>query len=507
MSASVVVAAGLFLALRARGRLVTPWPAVLPLVVTSAPWWIGVFRDGWALRVVAVSNRDQGMLEHLREVLPALHRPVLGLIGTHVPLVADDPHAIVASPAWVAVGLGLLYAFGLAASARASRFRGGPGLLLGVAALTLIAFPFPVRSDAHTIRFLTAAYLPVLALLAWAFFGGGESAAGQRRGWIFVLALAGLHLVGGARLLTAWRATDRADAPFLAVDLARVRRLLEERHIRRAYASYDLAYRLTFESGERILASEPWNERFRHYPLPYLDEVRFAKNVAWILAPAASGDLPTPRQFEDELNAVGGRWKRSRVDATEIYDAFEPPFGPTVEPLASAGPAGDGDLATRLEPSPSESTTFALFPPRRLDAVSFVAGLDGLSLARSLDVAVSADGSSFETVASRRRREERHDLRWINGHPQYVLDHDLLAVPLGGRLVAAIRLSPFESTEPWSIGEILVHPAEEPAQRPPWDEWLDPGLSWAERRKSLAANPRRDREDWYFRVLLSARAR
>ena len=44
-----------------------------------------------------------------------------------------------------------------------------------------------------------------------------------------------------------------------------------------------------------------------------------------------------------------------------------------------------------------------------------------------MDVEVSADGVTFETVARRRRRGERDDLRWVNGHPQYVIDHDLIA--------------------------------------------------------------------------------
>jgi hypothetical protein len=44
-----------------------------------------------------------------------------------------------------------------------------------------------------------------------------------------------------------------------------VRRFLNEHAIRRAYASYGPAYRLTFETGERIIVSQPWNERFLHY--------------------------------------------------------------------------------------------------------------------------------------------------------------------------------------------------------------------------------------------------
>jgi hypothetical protein len=108
-----------------------------------------------------------------------------------------------------------------------------------------------------------------------------------------------------------------------------------------------------------------------------------------------------------------------------------------------------------------------------------------------------------ETVATRRRREEREDLRWVGGHPQAVIDHDVLAVPLEGRPVAALRLRPLER-EPWRVGEVLVH--TEPGRRA-WDEWLPPGASWDERRRALLARPLASREDWYSRVLLAARHR
>ena len=94
-------------------------------------------------------------------------------------------------------------------------------------------------------------------------------------------------------------------------DLGPVRDALAARGIRRAYASYGPAFRLTFESGERIVASQPWNERFLHFPLPYLDEVRFATSVAWILTPAIPTDMPGPRVFEDQLGAAGGSWRRT----------------------------------------------------------------------------------------------------------------------------------------------------------------------------------------------------
>jgi 4-amino-4-deoxy-L-arabinose transferase-like glycosyltransferase len=507
MSASIVVACGAFLVVRARGRRGTLAFALVPLLLASAPWWVGFFTDpAWVVRVVTVSDRNQGLADHLREVLPTLARPIGGLLGARTPLIADDAEHVVATPAGAAGALILLWAAMLALAAFRSRLRGAPGLLLAAIALTIVAFPFPLRSGAHTIRYLTAAYLPLAVLAAWASLPPREE-DGRRQSWIVVVLLALLSLLGSGRLFSAWRAADRSAPPLGLPDLEPVRRVLASRGLRRAYASYETAYRLTFESGERVVVTEPWNERFRHYPLPYLDEVCFAKNVAWILMSGGSGDLPTPRQFEDALNATGGRWKRAEAGTFAVYYDFAPPYGSIVEPLRDAGPAGDGDLATAVTPDPSTPLTFALSTPRSLDGVTLLAGPTGPPLPRSMDVEVSGDGSSFETVARRRRREERHDLRWVNGHPQYVLDHDVIAIPLQGRRIAAIRIAPYLSTEPWALAEVLLHPAEDPARRVPWDEWLDPGLDWKARRRALAANPRRDREDWYSRFLLAQRHR
>ena len=295
----------------------------------------------------------------------------------------------------------------------------------------------------------------MVALVAWTAVAAG----GRRRAFSVVLVLATTHVVTSARLLAAWRAADRAAPPFLLVDLQPVRAMLDAHNVHHAYASYGPAYRMTFESGERIVASQPWNERFLHYPLPYLDEVRFAKDVAWVLTPGVPTDLPAPQAFEDALARAGGRWRRGEAGAAAVFDAFVPPFAPTVEPLPSAGPAGDGDPATLARPSPAGATTFALDAPRPLDAVTLLSAASGERLPRSMDVSVSADGVTFETVAQRRRRGERADLRWVNGHPQYVVDHDLIAIPLGGRTVAAVRVEPVLSSDPWTLSEILLHPA------------------------------------------------
>lgn len=498
-SASVVVASGAYFFLRARRRVaVLLIPATVILAVT-APWWSQ--GTGQAFRIVRLSG-TQPVAAHLGQSLANLRTALGGLLGTHTPLIADDANHILVTPLWLATLVVLAYGLPLARAARAARCTPAVGLMLAVIAFALLAFPFPQRSGPRTIRHLTTVYLPLVTLIGFAV------ASLRRRVLVFtaVVAIAGLNLAGAARLLDTWRRTDRAAAPFLRLDLAPVLRVLEGRGIRRAYASYGPAYRLTFESGERVIVSQPWNERFRHYPLPYLDEVRFAKNVAWILTPTIPTDLPAPERFEEAVRSAGGRCRRTEVGPAIIYDDFLPPFGSTVEPWPGVGPASDGDLRTNVMPDPSAPTVLGLPTPRSLDAVTLVAPFDGPRFPRSMDVEASADGVVFEVVAQRRRRAERQDLRWVNGHLQAVIDHDLIAIPLGGRLVAALRITPYASQEAWAIGEVMLHPATEANRRAPWNEWIDPNLSWPDRARVLAEQPHVDREDWYWRMLLADRA-
>ncbi len=500
MSASVVGAAAAWLFHRfRRRRLLLVW-ALPPLVAASAPLWMRVAADAQAARIVQVSDRQESTAAHLASVLPHLHEPLGGVLGTQVPVIADAEDFMLHAPGGIAGALMLLYGLSLILAVRAARADHPSSLYLLAAFFALLAFPFPVRAAPHTIRFLTPLYLPVAALAAWA----ATPRRASRRAWVLVLGLATLHLAGASQLLDAWRSIDRAEPPFLLQDLRRVRQLLEERGVRDAYACYGPAYRLTWESGERIVASPPWNDRFRHWPLPLLDEVRFAKNVAWVLTPAVPSGLPSPDELEAALRRIGGRWQREEVPGAVVFRGFVPPFSARVEPWPGGGAVGDSDLRTFAEPPPTRSFVLRLPEPRRLAAVTLLAALDGPRLPRSADVEVSADGEHFELVASRRRREERQDLRWVNGQPQAVIDHDVIAIGLAGRTVSALRVTPWSSGEAWRLGEALLHLE---AARDPWDEWLPADLDWAGRRRALVDRPRPDREDWYSRVLLAARHR
>ena len=453
-AASVVLACVSYLAWCGRRRPLPLLAGLLGLLLAGSPLWFAPLRDPRAAEAVGLAGRKASALDHAARVAAQLHRPVGGLLGTHAPVVADDPEHVVRAPRPIALLVALGYGAVVLVAARRARRSPAAWLLLGALALAVLLFPFPARSGPETIRYLTPVYLPLAALA-----GLAASAAGNDRRTLGVaLALAALHLVGAARLLAAWRATDRAAAPFSLPDLEPLKRLL--------------------------------------------DEVRFGKDVAWVLTPGIPSRLPEPDAFEAALRDIGGRFRRAEAGAAIVYDRFEPPFAATVVPLPGAGAAGDGDLATRAVEPPSGPTTFTLPSPTALDAVTLVSPRGELRLPEALRLEVSADGRDFERVARRREGEERGSLGWVNGHPQWPADRDLVAAPLGGRMVAAIRVTPLGPARPWAVGEVLLHPA---GFTGPWTEWLEPKASWPERARALATSPRPDREDWYYRSLLARR--
>jgi hypothetical protein len=299
---------------------------------------------------------------------------------------------------------------------------------------------------------------------------------------LIVAALAGLNLVGAAQLRAAWHAADATQLPFGFPDIEGVRALLEARGIVRGFAGYEVAYRTTFASDERTIVSQPWNERFRRARLPYLDETRFAHGLAWILTPAVASRLPEPRAFEEALVRWGAGFKKTRVGSAIVYSDFVPPFSASV---------------VALDP-PASGATLTLAAPLALDALTIL-GSGSPGAEPAVEVEWSSDGQSFE----RGPEAKPGALTWANGHPEPLAGSDVVAIPLGGRVIAALRLSGL--SQEWPIRKILLHPAQDPALRQPWAEWFDPRLTWSQRRAALAASPHRDREDWIYRTMLAER--
>jgi hypothetical protein len=102
---------------------------------------------------------------------------------------------------------------------------------------------------------------------------------------------------------------------------------------------------------------------------------------------------------------------------------------------------------------------FTLARPAAAAGLTLLAGGSPPALPRAMDVEVSSDGREFARIGRRRAGRETVDLAWINGHPQFLTDDVAFSVPLDGRVVAAIRITPLDG-RPWSVAEILVHPRD-----------------------------------------------
>jgi len=451
MSLATVAAVALVLGPRAgRARAGGPlgW-AVLAFLAASAPWWMAAAREPSATAVLGIAHEGTPVLAHAERVVRRLHEPVSALLGSWSPLTADEAERTVAAP----VGLRVVLAAGWLAAAIVgwTSLRGRPiaALLAGAVVLTVAAFPFPVRSEPYTVRFLTPIVIPLSVLAA----AGAVRLAGPARAGLLVAPLCAAQLWAGARLFDEWR---RGGAEALVPDCARVLDVLRREHLVRAYASYHTAYCLTYTSAEAVVASPPWNERFWGYPMPYLDDVRAEARAAWVLVPGVDFQLPAPHTFEAKVAGIGGRFARADVGAAAVYYDFRPPFSPRATSGGVNGPAGDADVTTRVVQPPGPAT-FTVVHPRAVAGLTFLAGTASPDLPRAMDVEVSPDGVRFERIGRRRRGRETVDLAWLNGHPQFLVDDLAFSVPLDGRVVAAVRITPAESG-PWAVSEVLLHP-------------------------------------------------
>ena len=488
----VAVAATLLLAarrVRGAGRALAG--AAVAFALASAAWWVRALREPAATAVLGLSYGHGSPFAHAASVARHLHEPIAALVGAWTPLTADEGERWVRVPTAVGLGLGAGWAMAAGAGLRAvsARVR---WLLAGTIALTVAAYPFPVRSDPHTVRFLTPALVPLSVLAA----AGAVRTAGRARAWLVVLPLCAAQLWTGALLLSAWR---RLGPDALVPDCAPALDALVGHGVWRAYASYHAAYCLTWASGEAVVASQPWNERFYGQPLPYLDEVRFSPRAAWVLDPGADFELPAPRTFESKLAGIGASYRRLQAGHAIVYLDFVPPFGAGGAAGAVAGRAGDGEVSSRaIEPS-AGGTTVPLARPMAARGVTLLAAPDAPRLPMAMDVEASSDGVTFERVGRRRRGRETVDLAWINGHPQFLVDDLAFSTPLDGRMVAALRITSADGGTPWGLGWVIVHPVAAPR---PWAADV-PGGSWAERRAALAARPEPADAGWLYRSLLA----
>ena len=338
-------------------------------------------------------------------------------------------------------------------------------VFVGLSWMCLILFLLNRRSHSSTFRYLL--------YMAWAFpavLGGLYLAAGRvGRALLGTLAvlLVVVNVATSAALLELWSAPDFARSLKL-FDLGPPLKRLEELGIDRCYATYFDAYRINYHSDERVLCSQPLNERFPGWPLPYKEAVDAATNVAVLCAP---GYRFFPWDFERALDRMRMGYRRETCGDYMVYTDFQPLPDIPADPIPAAeltittgrqpenaGVLNDGNYWTRWRSrSPQEEGDWMevqwAAPVTVARLVLFYSGYPH-DAAKALRVRARIDGGWTTIAASVPLSFDEFELR--HGHPVW------------GNLLQTIRIEPIltdalriEIAEPntgrdWTVGEIEV---------------------------------------------------
>ena len=256
--------AGLFLLPRlSRHRFRLVW-VVLGAAAGAAPWLWHSATHEWATLELPKPMPGQGYAERLAGFFTHAAPQALGL---RTPFEHD----------WLfgSVGIGMYVAVLAAFVVFALRDR-----RVRLLAAVVLAYPFLYAVSTYTWYVGQPRYLlflmPVVCLLL------GRAADGPARGW-FVIAAVGVLSVASLVTFPAnpLPSADGARIP----DTKPVHALLRELGVTHAFADYWIAYRLTFETEERVIVTPHYLVRYQ----PYLDEVRAAPRPPYIVIDGSDG--------------------------------------------------------------------------------------------------------------------------------------------------------------------------------------------------------------------------
>jgi hypothetical protein len=137
---------------------------------------------------------------------------------------------------------------------------------------------------------------------------------------LLALFLVGWNIIASALLMGHWLQPNFSVSHAGAADLTPVIETLREKGIQHCVASYGTAYRTTFQSAGDITASQPMNERFPGWPLPYWKEVNASDNLAYVLTDTVR--FLKPSIFDRHLRTMGIASEKSVCGDYSIYTNF-----------------------------------------------------------------------------------------------------------------------------------------------------------------------------------------
>jgi hypothetical protein len=249
--------------------------AVVGALMGAMPWLIDNLHTGWASLHAGASFPTVGTYPErvgyfFTDALPGM----LGLRQTFT-------HAWIFGPVGFVVYLAFVVAIGagLVVAGRSWRRAGAvpwdaPGAVLFP--FVFAAFPFVSQDPIYRYVFFVVPFVVVV----------GVRLVSTRRATIAVLGAAVVLTLISLQQLYVVAEVDRA-AGIGTLDLAPTRQVLESHHIDAVFADYWIAYRVTFDTDERVIGSP--SSGSDRYP-PYDDAARASQRSGWVVVPGAQQD-------------------------------------------------------------------------------------------------------------------------------------------------------------------------------------------------------------------------
>ena len=257
---------------------------------------------------------------------------------------------------------------------------------------------------------------------------------------------------------------------------------LRDRDISHCYASFWVAYRITFETDEEIVCSLPYNQRFPFWPIPYMQQVEDQTDSVYILTQRFHPRLPA-KIFEKHLKSHQITAEKTTVGPFFIYHDFQlPAYSPDQEHIlglenytiqTSGGNAptlitlSDRDFSTAWVSSDTQAK--GQWVTLTFDSIQSINGVTLFHLPNDTKnpksfridgyITVAGVGTWYPVTGPVETKSER--IRFVNNHPVYSgISQQMRFDPVE---VEALRIEIVEADKEsrWGLAEIEVSALKE----------------------------------------------
>ncbi len=459
------------------------WGIVLAFIITSLPLlWFNI-KNGFAtFGDVGRTSDWQRTLEYVRIAVTYTGQ---FFTGQRIMLYADNfrnlvlPKALYYSLGFIWGGLILwvvlakwrellrLFVFSIKGSS-------GAPLLIVVAGVSIAVFAHSSRSGSDDARYLLPlmAVLPIIGAFGiWRLYSRFRYA-----GIVLTLFVMTCQVWGNVQLARAWSDPVFVAGPLELPDTRPLIDALQKHGIRYAYAHLWLSYRITCETDEKIIVSEPFNERFGGKPVHYLDEAGRAEEVAFITHPT----LFPPSRFEPYLQKIGGSYQKGELGPFTVFYDFKPPCDDrALREIPRSGWKLDSNYSPdKCRYAVDESLETAWSSDKKPQKPDMIFDVDlgqirevgklrivpgGNDYPRELTVQVSDDGSAWREAW----RQDDFDLSWENGQPRFLYWERYFTVVFPAQRARYIRLKQTGSGDrAWSMADLRMFSPVAQSDRP-----------------------------------------